>query len=175
MNDEQTPSSHTTHPGSSPAPSISRRPAWLGWGAALALVIVAWAAAVAYRGGGTKAELTGWEPGIEAGQEKAQELDRPMLLMFTADWCEPCQRVKREILTQPEVQDVLMQQYVPVTVDMTNAGRSDTRLGQYGVQGYPTLIVVNTDGTQLARASGAGVGPLTDTQTFLDWLDEARP
>lgn len=147
----------------------------LGWGVAIALVILVWAGAVVMRGGGgEKVELLGWEAGLEAGQAKAAEFDRPMVVMFTADWCRPCQILKREILTEPGVEEVLFTDFVPVTVDMTNAGRSDPRISEYRIDGYPTLIVLSPDGEEIQRVSGFGRGAVASTEAFQAWLESAN-
>ena len=165
-----------TNPNDTPAtePAPTRRPAWLGWGGAMVLVILVWAVACSIRDGGEKVALAGWEAGLEAGQAEAAELDRPMVVMFTADWCRPCQMLKRDILTDERVEEVLFTNFVPVTEDMTNAGRSDPRLSTYRVDGYPTLIVLSPDGEEIQRVSGYGRGAVASTDAFLAWLESAQ-
>ena len=72
------------------------------------------------------------------------------------------------------VEEVLFTNFVPVTEDMTNAGRSDPRLSTYRVDGYPTLIVLSPDGEEIQRVSGYGRGAVASTDAFLAWLESAQ-
>ena len=146
----------------------SNRPAFLGWGVAVLLVLAAWVAAYAMRGGGEKVVMTGWQDGLEAGQAAAEELDRPMVVLFTASWCPPCQVLKNSVLTEPAVHDQLLAGFVPVQVDLTDRSSANPNLetaGRYGVQGIPTVLALDAEGSVLSSYRG---GP--EAQPFMDWL-----
>ena len=146
-------------------PTRSRAP--LGWGGAVLLVVLIWAAAVVMRHGGPKAELTGWAEGLEAGQIKAEEMDRPMVVLFTASWCPPCQRLKKDVLSKPEVVAALEARFVPVQVDMSNASRGDPVVQMYGIEGYPTVLALNPKGEPIGQFTGE-----RSVAGFTAWLDQ---
>ena len=136
----------------------SKRPtAWFGWVVAVLFVALAWGAALQSRSGGGSSELAGWEVGLDAGQAKAQEMDRPMVVLFTASWCGPCQQMKKNVLTQPEVNAALQAGFVPVQVDLTDTsanGPNAQAANRYGVRGIPTVIAMNPDGEPIASFKG---------------------
>lgn len=137
----------------------TKKTAWLGWGIAVLFVGLAWFAAIQKRGGvGTEPiSMPGWSAGMDAGQAKAQELDRPMVVLFTADWCGPCQQLKKNVLTTPEVDAALGAGFVPVIVDLTDTstGSPDAAAAQrYGVRGIPTVIAMRPDGEPIASFNG---------------------
>lgn len=132
-----------------------RRPSRWGWGAALLLVVVAWGAAFALRHGGEKVELVGWVDGLEAGQAQAAEMGRPMLVLFTADWCGYCQVLKREVFSRPEIDRALRERFVPVIVDATDSSAVESVLLRYDVKSLPTVIAMTSEGEAIDRFSGS--------------------
>jgi thiol:disulfide interchange protein len=93
---------------------------------------------------------------------------RPMMLMFTADWCGPCQHFKATVLSNPAVLDRLGRSCGFRTVDLTNwNGAPAARAKHYGVDGVPTLILVDSRGRELSRYQGPH-----DPQYFGRWIDQ---
>ena len=119
--------------------------------AVLALVVVAF---VRSRSGGTQATLVGFDNAvaIDAALAKGKQEGKPTLLFFTASWCPPCKHMKSEVLPQDSVVSTIRDQFVGVYVDIDARG-SDAQA--YGIEGVPTFIVVNKDGEEIARRSGA--------------------
>jgi thiol-disulfide isomerase/thioredoxin len=81
--------------------------------------------------------------GAEAG-ETAQT--GPILLDFTASWCGPCQSMK------PAVEELHRKGYPIKPIDID---RYPELAERYGITGVPTFVVVERDGKELARQSGA--------------------
>lgn len=151
--------------------STNRRwPASMGWGAALLLVIAAWAVAFVLRGGsGEKVVIEGWVDGLEAGQAQAAEADQPMVVLFTAGWCGPCQNLKHDVLSRPEVVEALQADFVPVQIDLTDRSSANPNLQvaqRYGVGGIPTIIAMSPDGETIARYDGG-----RSVESFTGWLE----
>lgn len=161
---------HPTDPPQPPANPPRRKKFGWGWLVAVTLVALAWAGAFALRGGGEEVQLEGWAHGLEEGQAQAKAQDKPMLVMFTATWCGPCQVMKQNVLTRPAVDEALKAGFVPVKVDMSNAGPGDALVQQYGLSGWPTLIAMSPEGEEIKRIEGLA-GPAKSPDTFIDWLD----
>ena len=141
----------------------------IGWVVAVLLVIVAWAGAHALRGGGGKEVMSGWADGMPAGQQLAQEADKPMVVLFTAGWCPPCQSLKKNVLAKGEVNDALQAGFVPVQIDLTDRSANNPNLAvaqQYGVQSIPTVIAMTSDGEPIGAYGGGD-----SVTTFTGWLD----
>lgn len=142
------------------------------WIVAVAVVILAWLGAHALRGGGGKEVMPGWADGMPAGQRLAQEADKPMVVLFTAGWCPPCQALKKDVLTKDEVRDALQAGFVPVQIDLTDQSADNPNIEvaqRYGVQGIPTVIAMTPDG----RPIEAYYGDHTRA-AFTDWLSGLR-
>jgi thiol-disulfide isomerase/thioredoxin len=88
----------------------------------------------------------------------AQPYRKPVLLKVTADWCEPCQRLKKSM---EQVPAVVMNRYEVVILDCT---KYRTAGSKYGVTSLPTLIVFQDD-QEVRRESG-----FQTADQLTDWL-----
>jgi thioredoxin-related protein len=104
------------------------------------------------------------------GVERASVEGRAVLANFTANWCGYCKKMDRTTWKSPAVIDRLAG-IVPVRVDVDETrprnGQAGAELAaRYGVQGTPTLILLDPDGQVIDRASG-----YLDSRQLLEWLD----
>ena len=126
-----------------------------GWIKPVVLLLV-----VALLGGGIaawKAHGPGgtWEHDFDAGLDAAESTGKPMLVLYTADWCPPCRTLKRTVLREPEVVDPLKQRYVLVKVDLSNRHGPNAELAaHYDVTGIPTVILYSPAGHEIDRVTG---------------------
>lgn len=137
---------------------------WLG---AVVVVTLLWVGAFVMRGG-EKVALEGWADGLDAGMAQAAEAGQPMVVLFTADWCGPCQSLKKAVLSQPEVDKALRHAFVPVVVDLTDGSSSNPNLAvarEYGVSGIPSVIAMDAEGTPIDAFAGE-----RSPAGFTDWL-----
>lgn len=142
------------------------------WVSALLLVLILGGGVAAYLlwGAGEKKILPGWADGMPAGQALAEEADKPMLVLFTAGWCPPCQALKKNVLTQASVHEALQAGFVPVQIDLTDQSSSNPNVAvadQYGVQGIPAVMAMTPEGQVVSTFEGA-----RDVAGFTDWLKQ---
>ena len=96
---------------------------------------------------------------------------KPGLLMFTADWCAPCQNFKAKVLRHSVVASRLDRSVHFEKVDLTKwTGEPAETARKYGVRAVPTLVLVDEDGREIDRYTGAH-----DPEWFLRWLDRHAP
>ncbi len=87
--------------------------------------------------------------GAEPGSSGAQPAVRPIILDFTATWCGPCQAMK------PVVEQLSEAGYPVRAVDIDQHPDLAER---YNVHAVPTFVVVQPNGKELGRLSGANSG-----------------
>lgn len=97
------------------------------------------------------------------------------LLDFTgSDWCGWCMKLDQEVFSQPEFQQFARDNVILTKVDFprqipqsaAERARNTELAKQYGVRGYPTIIVLNAQGKQVGRLGYMPGGP----RPFIDAL-----
>lgn len=105
---------------------------------------------------------------LQEAIDLSERSGKPVLALATADWCGPCQALKRGALSDPRVAAWIEEQTVPAYVDLTDANDPEaSRAGRLlGVSGIPTLVLLE-DGGEVGRISGA-----VSADRLLEWLRE---
>jgi thioredoxin 1 len=139
-----------------------------GTGKWILLAVLALAAVFGYRHfAGPGRAMAGWKSDWDIGLQEAERSGKPMLVLFTADWCPPCKQMKSEVLSDPQVASRLRTEFTLVIVDLTQRGGPNQQTANtYGVRSIPTLIRFNENGEQVARLSGG-----VSREFLLQWLD----
>lgn len=101
-----------------------------------------------------------WLTDFEKAKAQAEEKDRPILVNFSgSDWCGWCIRLDNEVLDKEEFKAyaedslVLFLADFPRRTKLPEAVERQNRalLERYGVQGFPTLLLLNASGDVIAR------------------------
>jgi thiol:disulfide interchange protein len=97
----------------------------------------------------------GWLPDIDAGLDAAEATGKPVLVLFTADWCPPCRGLKSGTLSDPEIDAFLRTNYVLVRIDLSNRrGPNNWVAADHNVRTIPTMIVFDSEGWETERVIG---------------------
>jgi thioredoxin-related protein len=113
----------------------------------------------------------GWTTNYPAALAQAKTEHKLVLLDFTgSDWCGYCKLLDKEVLDQPAFNDYAEKNYVLVTLDYPHQTelpaetkkQNDDLAQKFGIQGFPTLIVVDPEGKELGRQEGYNPGSGTD-------------
>ena len=106
----------------------------------------------------TQAEISAllkWHESYDLAMQEAESKGRPVLALFTgSDWCHYCVKLKENVLDTATFKNwavdraVLLELDFPRNKDLPIALKSQNeRLrNQYGVEGYPTVIVLDPAG-----------------------------
>jgi len=125
------------------------------------------AAATAGTSGVAHIEGIEWfQGGIDAAFDEAARHDRLVFLYWGAEWCPPCYDLKAHVFPRSDFQQAL-RQFIPVYLDGDAPG-AQRIADQFNVQGYPSVVVLRADRTELARISGG-----SDLASYADVLDLA--
>jgi len=73
--------------------------------------------------------------------------EKPRILYFTADWCGPCQAMKRSTWKDEQVQE-RMKAFEATYVDID---QQQDLAAQYGIRSIPTIVKLGPDGSRDAR------------------------
>jgi thiol:disulfide interchange protein len=122
--------------------------------AALAIVGVFVVLMIVRGGGGTAERPALFAPGLTlAGARAASaETGKPVFALVTADWCAPCQALKRGALSDPEVAAYLREFTIPVYLDEAN---NMDEIAALGTRAYPTTYLLRGEET-IAQIEGGG-------------------
>ncbi len=86
-------------------------------------------------------------------KEMAAKDNKLIFVDAYAEWCGPCKKMAKDVFTQKEVGEYFNARFVNVKMDMEK-GEGIGLSSQFGIQAYPTLLFVNSDGKVVHRAVG---------------------
>ncbi|MGB8166839.1 MAG: thioredoxin family protein [Chthoniobacteraceae bacterium] len=114
----------------------------------------------------------GWGDDYEKGLAQAKAEKKLLVLDFTgSDWCGWCIRLDKEVFSKKEFKDYAKDNLVLVEVDFPQAKQQSKKLkaqneklqGEFGIKGYPTIVVLNGEGKKVGELGyqEGGPGPFT--------------
>jgi len=95
-------------------------------------------------------QLTLEQLSYDAALIRSSESGKPVLLNVSALWCPSCRKLDSKVLSDPDVQQAIEDNYVFSRVDYdTPEGELMRKL--YPIRGVPTLLVLDSEGNALRR------------------------
>lgn len=111
---------------------------------------------------------TNWLTDFPKAQAEAKQSGKLLLLDFTgSDWCGWCKLLQSEVFTKPGFEEYAKKNLVLMTVDFPRAkpltpevrAQNQMLAEKYGVQGFPTIVVLNGEGKQVGMLGYMPGGP----------------
>lgn len=115
-----------------------------------------------------KAAELPWTTDLPKAQTKAKAENKLVMMDFTgSDWCGWCIKLNKEVFSTPEFVAYAQKNLIPVEIDFPNKKKQSADLKKannalqkkYGIQGYPTIIVLNGDGKKVGELGYMPGGP----------------
>lgn len=112
-------------------------------------------------------ELT-WLQSFDEARRQAAASGRPILADFSgSDWCGWCIRLEKEVFSQAVFRDYARQNLVLLLVDFprfssqsADLARNNRDLAErFRIQGFPTVLLLDADGREIARTGYQPGGP----------------
>ena len=92
-----------------------------------------------------------WETDLLKAREKALKSEKPILIVFGAEWCTFCKKMEQTTLSEKEMVHKINTEFVPVHLDFDKTKPVADALK---VKGIPSSIVLSTDAEILSRKDG---------------------
>jgi thioredoxin-related protein len=121
-----------------------------------------------------------WLNDYKKAQEEAKANNKLLLLNFTgSDWCGWCIKFDKEVWSQPQFKDYARDNLVLVELDFPRRKTQPAELRkqnlqlaqQYEVLGFPTIVVLNSNGQKLWQFDGYFPG---GPEAFIAQLQKLR-
>ena len=118
--------------------------------------------------------LVHWER-HESVPALAARAGKPILYDFTAAWCVPCHRLDKEAWGDDGIAGKVNSGFIPARVvdrqseDGRNTPQIQDLQRRYGIQAFPTLVIADPSGREIARSEG-----FRDKDSVIRFLDESR-
>lgn len=92
-----------------------------------------------------------WETDLLKAREKALRAEKPILIVFGAEWCTFCKKMEHTTLAEKEMVRRINAGFIPVHLDFDKTKPVAEALK---VKGIPSTIVLSTDADVLSRKDG---------------------
>lgn len=121
----------------------------------------------------------GWLTSYEQAQKEAQAKNRLLLMDFTgSDWCGWCIMLDKEVFSKPEFKEYASKNLVLLELDFPRmkkmppevTAQNEKLAVKYGIQGFPTVVVFDSNGKALGALGYQAGGP----QVFIAELEKLR-
>lgn len=99
----------------------------------------------------------GWETDVDAALALAKKENKAVMLEFTgSDWCPPCMMMSKKVFSKEEFQKAASKNYILVHLDYPKGDpelkkKNEPLLQKYKVEGYPTIILLDSNGKEFSR------------------------
>ena len=121
----------------------------------------------------------GWLTSLDQAQKEAQTKNRLLLMDFTgSDWCGRCIMLDKEVFSKPEFKEYASKNLVLLELDFPRmkkmppevTAQNEKLAMKYGIQGFPTVVVFDSNGKPLGALGYQAGGP----RAFIAELEKLR-
>lgn len=99
-------------------------------------------------------QIVFFEGDFKDARKKAEEENKNLFVDFYAEWCVPCKLMDKDVFSRKEVGDYFNEKFVCCRLDAEQA-ENKPLAKKYGVNAFPTMIVMDAGGKELKKLKGA--------------------
>lgn len=130
-----------------------------------------------------EAQELNWHTDMAKATELSIKEKKPLLLFFTgSDWCGWCIKLQKDVLKTTEFANWATQNVILVELDFPRSKPQDAALKTqnqqlaqtFGIQGYPTVWLVNPVQTEDKKVNLQGLGSLGYDKSATNWITNAN-
>ena len=107
-----------------------------------------------------------WQQQLMVAHKESVETNKPMMLVFTADWCTHCRRLEHDTLSDAKMTEFVNDTFVPIHVDLEK-NRKIAKVLE--VKSVPCTVVLSPEADLLGKLIG-----YVDSRTYFNTLAKAR-
>lgn len=120
-----------------------------------------------------------WQTDYKAALKQAVASNKPILVDFTgSDWCGWCIKLDKETFSQPEFAKYANEKLVLMEADFPQGKaqsaavkkQNDELQEKFNVEGFPTLVLLDKHGKEIARNVGYLPG---GPAGMIDWINKS--
>lgn len=131
-------------------------------------------------------QTTLWQIDYDAARKQAAAENKYLLVSISGlDWCHWCIQLEEEVFSKPEFVSYARKNLVPVLLDFNSYGKPSAAefseqheqlLRSFGIQGFPTVLILNPQGDIVHRTGYQPGGAETYVTMIQDIIatDQAR-
>jgi thioredoxin-related protein len=118
----------------------------------------------------------GWMSNYDQALSKAKAEGKFVLVEFHgSDWCPPCIKLNKEVLTKEAFKELAEEQLVLVDADFPRktklpaeqTAHNEALAGKFGIQYFPTVLIIDGNGKVLDKSVGFPEGGLEGFLKFI--------
>ncbi|MCF7667233.1 MAG: thioredoxin family protein [Akkermansiaceae bacterium] len=120
--------------------------------------------------------LEGWSTDLDKALADAKAGKKSVLVEFTgSDWCPPCIAMRKNVFSKKEFVQAASKNFILVELDFPKADKALAEKNKplaekYKIEGFPTVILLNSEGKEFNRFFAS---EFPKTEDFLKHLDES--
>lgn len=92
-----------------------------------------------------------WQTDLKAAHKVAVKQQKPMLVVFGAEWCVYCKKLESETLERPGMAEYVRKEFVPVHLDFDQSAEIAEVLD---VKALPCTVILSPEADLLGRIDG---------------------
>jgi thiol:disulfide interchange protein len=118
--------------------------------------------------------LEGWSTDLDKALADAKAGKKSVLVEFTgSDWCPPCIAMRKNVFSKKEFVQAASKNFILVELDFPKADKeladkNKPLAEKYKIEGFPTVILLNSEGKEFDRFFAS---EFPKTEDFLKHLD----